>query len=121
PVTDQSRLLVHPLSYVRQERNWTHQDVVNAIARRLNTAARREKAWRWERWGVVPDEKTQLALAAELGVSAEEVHGSGWPHWLPAGERIDLGAPWTADGSVNLLDQAAGGALLDRRGFMILG
>lgn len=117
----QSRLLVHPLSYVRHERNWTQQDLVDVIARRLNTAARREKALRWERWGVVPDEQTQLALAAELGVAPELVHDLGWPYWLPAGEGINLAAPWTVEGSFGLLDDAAGAAMLDRRGFMILG
>ncbi|WP_182907576.1 transcriptional regulator [Microbispora sp. H13382] len=111
--------LVHPLSYVRWERNWTLQDLVDVIARRINTANRREKAWRWEHWGVEPDVDTQLALAAELGVPAELVRTLRWPDWLPIGERIDTDAPWTVEGGLALLD-SAGGALLDRRGFLIL-
>lgn len=118
---DQTGLLVHPLSYVRQQRNWTHQDLVNAIAKRLKTAARREKAWRWEHWGVVPDDDTQLALAAELGVEEELVQSLGWPHWLPAGEKIELDAPWSFDATMSVLDRTAGSAMLDRRGFMVLG
>ncbi|QDY06842.1 transcriptional regulator [Micromonospora sp. HM134] len=115
-----SQLLVHPLSYVREQRSWTQQDLVNVIARRLNTAARREKAWRWERWGVVPDEDTQLALADELGVDRQTVKALGWPHWLPTGPTISTATPWTFDGAVALLDDTAGPAVLDRRGFLIM-
>jgi hypothetical protein len=112
---------VHPLSYLRHERGWTHQDLVEVIARRVgNSAARREKAWRWEHWRVKPDVESQLALAAELGVPAELVHQLGWPHWLPVGERIQLDAPWTAAGSLGALDSAAGAAMVDRRGFLVL-
>ena len=121
PPSGSPGLLVHPLSYVRHQQDWTYQDLVGVIARRLNTAARREKAWRWENWGVVPDDDTQLALAAELGVPAELVHELGWPSWLPIGERIDTDAPWTVDGGLVLLRAALGAAVLDRRGFLILG
>ena len=116
-----ARLLAHPLSYIRHERNWTYQDLVNVIARRINTANRREKAWRWEHWGVEPDEESQLALAADLGVPAESVHALGWPDWLPVGERIDTATPWTVDGGLTLLAHATGGAVLDRRGFLTIG
>ncbi|MDM4721374.1 transcriptional regulator [Micromonospora sp. WMMA1363] len=37
------------------------------------------------------------------------------------GERINIHAPWTTDGCVQALDGTAGGAVLDRRGFLILG
>lgn len=114
---DHGGLLVHPLSYVRHERDWTFQDLVDVIARRVgNMAAHREKAWRWENWGVVPDGDTQLALAAELGVPAELVHSLGWPTWLPLGEKINVDTPWSRDGSLTLLDSTAGAAVLDRRG-----
>ncbi len=113
--------LVHPLSYVRYAHNWTYQDLVDVIARRINTANRREKAWRWEHWGVEPDQDTQLALAAELGVATELVASLGWPNWLPVGERINIEVAWTVDGGLALLESATGGALLDRRGFLILG
>ncbi|WP_235437674.1 MULTISPECIES: transcriptional regulator [Micromonospora] len=111
---------MHPLSYVREQRNWTQQDLVNVIARRLNTAARREKAWRWERWGVVPDEDSQLALADELGIDRQTVKALGWPQWLPSGPAISASAPWTVQGAVALLDDTAGPAVLDRRGFLIM-
>jgi hypothetical protein len=121
PTDGSPGLLVHPLSYVRQQRDWTYQDLVEVIARRLNTAARREKAWRWEHWGVVPDHDTQHALAAELGVPAELVNSLEWPDWLPTGEHIDTDAPWTFAGSLALLHAAVGSAMLDRRGFLIMG
>lgn len=114
--------LIHPLSWVRQERGWTYQDLAHVIATRVgNSAARREKAWRWEHWGVVPDSESQLALAAELGVSVEVVHTLGWPHWLPIGERINIHAPWTAESCLRSMDGVAGSAVLDRRGFLTLG
>jgi hypothetical protein len=115
-------VLQHPLSYVRWEQGWSHQDLVDRIARRLsNSAARREKAWRWENWGVIPDDDSQAALAAELGVPITVVHSRGWPHWLPVGPRADLESPWNADGALTLLHRTAGSAVLDRRGFLMLG
>jgi hypothetical protein len=121
PPSSPQGLLVHPLSYIRHERNWTYQDLVDRIAARINTANRREKAWRWEHWGVEPDLDTQYALASELGVAAELVGSLGWPGWLPVGERIDIDTPWTVEGGLALLDNVAGDAVLDRRGFLILG
>lgn len=122
PTGGDPKVLIHPLSYVRWERDWSYQDVVDRIARRLsNSAARREKAWRWEHWRVVPDEDSQLALAAELGVSSDLVRLLGWPHWLPVGEQVDFDEPWNADGTLAVLQRTAGSAVLDRRGFLMLG
>lgn len=112
--------LAHPLSVVRAERGWTYQDLVDAVARRVgNMSARREKAWRWERRGVVPDRGTQEALADELGVSHDVVSALGWPAWLPVGDRGGITAPWTPDGCLTALNATAGSALLDRRGFLV--
>lgn len=120
-VSSASQRFVHPLSYVRWEQGWTYQDLADLIARRINTASRREKVWRWEHWGVEPDRDTQLALAAELGVARELVVGLGWPAWLPVGEQINVDMPWTADGSIALLESTSDSALADRRAFFILG
>jgi tetratricopeptide (TPR) repeat protein len=84
-------------------------------------AARREKAWRWEHWGVEPDDDAQFGLADELDVSRETVRRVGWPGWLPSGDRVDLDVPWTVQASLVSLDQTAGAALLDRRGFLTFG
>lgn len=118
-----SRLpLAHPLSYVRAERGWTYQDLVDAVARRVgNMSARREKAWRWEHRGVVPDRETQEALADELGVPHDILDVLPWPAWLPAGERDELRSPWTREGCVAALGATAGAALLDQRGFLVSG
>jgi hypothetical protein len=83
-------------------------------------AARREKAWRWEHWGVVPDRATQLALAAVLQVPEERLDRMGWPQWLPAGDAVRADYPWTADGCRLALADALERAMLDRRGFMVL-
>src|SRR5437016_1811548 len=52
----------HPLAFVRHVNGWSYQGLVDSIARQAaampkigNMAARREKAWRWEHWGVIPD------------------------------------------------------------------
>ncbi|MEU8203514.1 hypothetical protein [Streptosporangium sp. NPDC049046] len=109
------------MSYVRAERGWTYQDLVTIIARRVgNMARRKEKAWRWEHWGTVPDRDTQLALAAELGVCEEMLVTHPWPAWLPVGEAIRVDFPWDQAGSLLALDHALEKAMMDRRGFMQL-
>lgn len=118
----QQAVFAHPLSYIREERGWTYLDLAEVIAGRVGyKSAHRQKAWRWENWGVIPDLDTQRALADELGVPRALVTKLGWPTWLPTGNRIDTGLPWTADGSLLALNQAAGAAVLDRRGFLTLG
>lgn len=117
----QSPPVQHPLTLVRTQLGWTYQDVVDAVARHLgNSAARREKAWRWEHRGVVPDRDSQLALAAALKVSPTVVDERGWPDWLPDGDPIPSDVPWTASGSLQVLEDALEHAVLDRRGFMKL-
>jgi tetratricopeptide (TPR) repeat protein len=112
---------IHPLSYVRAQRGWTYQDVVDVIARRIgNSAARREKAWRWEHWAVMPDRESQCALAEELGVPKEHLDLYPWPQWLPDGDPIRAAFGWSQRGGLAALSEALEYALLDRRGFMKL-
>ena len=109
---------VHPLSHVRAARGWTYQDVVDVVARRVgNAAARREKAWRWEHAGVVPDLDSQRALAAELGITVDRLLTHPWPHWLPTGDPVPTSFTWDADGSLHATESALEHAMLDRRGF----
>src|SRR6266508_1522863 len=117
----------HPLALVRHLHGWSYQGLVDAIARQAarmphvgNMAARREKAWRWEHWGVVPDRDTQLALAALLNLPADRIDLLGWPRWLPVGDLIRADLPWTATGCRTALAEALEGAMLDRRGFLVL-
>ncbi|MFD9687284.1 hypothetical protein ACFWXO_16185 [Kitasatospora sp. NPDC059088] len=113
--------LVHPLSVVRDEQDWTYQDVVDIVAKTTKRSADRRKAWKWENWGVEPDAESQEALAAALGVPPGEVHQLGWPGWLPDGGPIRTGFPWTMPGTLDALDDTLEHAMPDRRGFMKLG
>ncbi len=79
----------HPLGKVRASRGWSYQQTARIIARRaremgVQMAAERQKIWRWEHRGVVPDQISQRALAAALGVPVEHVAQHSWPHWLPS-------------------------------------
>ncbi|MFD4533596.1 hypothetical protein ACFWNL_21295 [Kitasatospora sp. NPDC058397] len=113
--------LVHPLSVVRDEQDWTYQDVVDIVADATKRSADRRKAWKWENWGVEPDAESQAALAMALGVRLEEVHRRGWPGWLPDGGPVRTGFPWTMAGTLDALDDTLEHAMPDRRGFMKLG
>ena len=84
----------HPLVLIRHRCGWSQQDLADLIAKQTTQmpyvdtmAARREKVWRWEHWGVVPDHNTQLALAALLDVSVDVVEDQPWPLWLPVTDR----------------------------------
>lgn len=116
----------HPLAWIRAARGWTHQDVANTIAvhsRKLqlgSPAAQRQKVWRWEHVGVVPDLRSQQALAAALDVSVERMRLLPWPRWLPTGEDIRTDYAWTADGTRAVLTDTLEYAVQDRRGFLTL-
>ncbi len=106
----------HPLADVRRRHGWSYQDLARVIAdhaRELGVpmAARREKVWRWEHWGVVPEPDSQRALARALGVPPREIELRPWPRWLPAHGGMPDGLPWTTEGSRTAL-----AALLDEAG-----
>lgn len=124
--TDGAEVFAHPLAYVRHLHSWSHRDLVEVVARRAkamgvsNVAARREKAWRWEHWDVTPDRVSQLALAAELGVSGSVVDLLPWPQWLSSVDGVqDVPYPLPTEG-LAILSTSLEGALLDRRGFLLL-
>ncbi|KPM55857.1 transcriptional regulator [Frankia sp. CcI49] len=87
----------HPLRRLRALHGWSYETVARIVAARArelgvsSMAAQRQKIWRWENRGVIPDRISQLALARELGVSDHEVSAHPWPTWLPS-----LGAPTCA-------------------------
>jgi hypothetical protein len=114
----------HPLAYVRRRHGWSYQDLARVIAEHARAlgvpmAARREKVWRWEHWGVVPEADSQRALARALGIPARELETRPWPRWLPAHGGMPDGLPWTVEGSrtalASLVDDAGG----DARGFPV--
>ncbi|GAB2621074.1 hypothetical protein GCM10027168_61350 [Streptomyces capparidis] len=117
----------HPLAQVRRSRGWTYQDLArviadNARAMGVPMAARREKVWRWEHWGVVPEPDSQRALARALGVPLREVDAKPWPGWLPVHDGVPAGLPWTPEGALAalraLLGDGAGAE--DLRGYPLL-
>lgn len=57
----------HPLTVIRSQRGWSLSETARRIANRVpGMAVHREKVWRWENRGVVPDDAAQRALAAEI-------------------------------------------------------
>ncbi len=125
-LTDNAHACTHPLAYVRAQRGWSYQRLARVVARRArdlgvaNMAAERQKVWRWEHRGVVPDRVSQLALAAELGVPNDRLESHPWPAWLPTGDAVRTEYPWTPVGSVTSLMDVVEDALSDRRGFLTI-
>ena len=114
----------HPLAYIRRRHGWSYQDVARVIAEHARAlgvpmAARREKVWRWEHWGVVPEADSQRALARALGVPAKELQTRPWPRWLPAHGGMPDGLPWTVQGSRTALDSLVDDGSGDPRGYPI--
>lgn len=114
----------HPLAYVRRRHGWSYQDLARVIAdhaRALGVpmAARREKVWRWEHWGVVPEADSQRALARALGIPSRELELRPWPRWLPAHGGMPDGLSWTIEGSLTALTALLDNGAADPRGFPI--
>ncbi|WUH90277.1 helix-turn-helix domain-containing protein [Streptomyces sp. NBC_00433] len=109
----------HPLAALRRAQGWTLRDLARLLARILGGADDRQKIWRWEHWGVVPDRPSQLALAQLLGVQESVVLARPWPTWLPGTDGADVDSPWNLRGVLAALD-ATGEAAMDRRGFLTI-
>ena len=119
----------HPLAQLLAARGWTSESYLRRVrdeyVRRgygRSLATRKEKVSRWTRTEnpQVPNEQTQLAMAAVLGIPAHEALVRGWPHWLLLGLRDDHAAwtaPWTVAGALAALDDDGGP--VDRRRLMI--
>jgi len=121
---DDSAGSTHPLAYIRRRHGWSYQDVArmiadNARALGVPMAARREKVWRWEHWGVVPEADSQRALARALGVPAKELETRPWPRWLPAHGGMPDGLPWSVQGSRTALTSLVDDGHTDPRGYPI--
>ncbi|WP_433856667.1 transcriptional regulator [Streptomyces kronopolitis] len=121
----------HPLNQLLALRGWTNEDYLRRVSAKHRAlgygglGCRKEKMSRWTRpvRPQVPNEPTQLAMAAVLDIAAYEVRARGWPHWLLLGMRDHSavwGAPWTPEGTIHALDDS-GGSIVDRRGFLTAG
>ncbi|WJY43268.1 transcriptional regulator (plasmid) [Streptomyces sp. P9-2B-2] len=121
----------HPLTQLLALNGWTNEYYlrrVSAAHRALGyggLGCRKEKLSRWTRpvRPQVPNEPTQLAMAAVLEIPAFEVRARTWPHWLLLGIRDHSAvweSPWTAEGTITALDDA-GGPTVDRRAFLTAG
>jgi len=110
---------VHPLTAIRRARGWSLHDLARHHARLIGGAADRQKVWRWEHRGVVPDRPSQLALARLVGVPGSAVLTRPWPEWLPGTEAADVDSPWDLRHVLAALD-ATGEAAMDRRSFLTL-
>lgn len=113
----------HPLAHVRASRGWSQQRLAELLQRharasRINLGTGKNRIWRWENYGTIPDEETQLLLAELLEVSAKHVAEHPWPHWLPAWEDVRFTFPWTRGGSLQALHEAAHQATADHRSFV---
>ncbi|HEY5834616.1 hypothetical protein [Streptomyces sp.] len=122
--SERSAASTHPLAYVRRRHGWSYQDLARVIAdhaRALGVpmAARREKVWRWEHWGVVPEADSQRALARALGIAPRELEERPWPRWLPAHQGMPDGLPWSTEGSLTALGSLVDDGTADPRGFPI--
>lgn len=114
---------VHPLAYVRATRGWSQAGLAQQLRqaareRRVNLATGKNRIWRWENYGTIPDEETQLLLAEILEVPAELVATLSWPQWLPAWNDVRVLFPWSQQGSLQALAAATGAASSDARGFV---
>ncbi|WP_157241047.1 hypothetical protein [Catenuloplanes japonicus] len=96
-------------------------ETARRIANRVpGMAVHREKVWRWENRGVVPDDAAQRALAAEFRISERLVADHPWPQWLVfACDAEPTGGVWDAGSAAEVLDRVLSSVEVDRRDFPV--
>ncbi|WP_329583490.1 XRE family transcriptional regulator [Streptomyces sp. NBC_01361] len=113
------RLITHPLAAVRDEHNWSMDDLSArmkraARARGRRSGADRNRIWKWEARGVEPSADSQYLIADVLGIPHAEVDRLGWPWWLPVHAQP---RPFTTTDSHAVLQETY--VPHDRRAFLI--
>ena len=109
----------HQLTYARQQRSWSLEDLAvrirrAAVLRGRRSGTDRQRVWKWETGRAVPDSESQLLLADVFGIPRQEVERYGWPGWLPGRETpLPLGSAYT----IQALREAHR-TVLDRRAFV---
>ncbi|KPC88277.1 transcriptional regulator [Streptomyces sp. NRRL F-6602] len=53
--------------------------------RGLRSGATRQRVYKWEVEGVIPDPESQILIADAFGIPVDLVDPHNWPDWLPAG------------------------------------
>ncbi|MGW6318770.1 helix-turn-helix transcriptional regulator [Streptomyces sp. NPDC055099] len=112
-------LIRHPLAYARIERGWTQPNLVRlihraALRRGLRSGVDRQRIWKWETRGVVPDAESQMLLADVFGIDQAVVAALRWPQWLPG---RDSSIPLGPTSTVPALREALRSSM-DRRNFI---
>lgn len=78
----------HPLTRARAALGWSQPRLAREVARALaagggpKLAMERQKVWRWEHRGVVPEEPARVAIAHLFSVPAHATVARPWPEWL---------------------------------------
>ncbi|MDN3059382.1 XRE family transcriptional regulator [Streptomyces sp. SRF1] len=115
----------HPLAYARRMVLDSSQEELAALIRRagqqrrVNIATTKKTVSEWER-GREPDDTAQELIAVVFKVPDDQRVGIPWPLWLPAPDLPELYEPWTAAGTVAVLDTVLRSGRMDRRQFVIL-
>ncbi|MFI1831389.1 XRE family transcriptional regulator [Streptomyces sp. NPDC020412] len=86
---------------------------------RINVATTKKTVSCWER-GRAPDGVTQRLIAVVFDVDEEARQATPWPYWLPGPDLPELYRPWTAVGTVAVLDDVLRSGRMDRRKFIIV-
>ena len=86
----------------------------------LNMSTWRQKVWRWEHYGVVPEAAAQHALATELGIDVDAVGQLGWPNWLTLVDPAEtVHGAWTAEAAQSVIGRVVESVAVDRREFLV--
>ncbi|MFE7130883.1 XRE family transcriptional regulator [Streptomyces sp. NPDC057638] len=114
----------HPLVHARALFGLSQQALAERVRdagrrARINVATTKKTVSCWEH-GRTPDEATQGLIAIVFDVDERTRRAMPWPHWLPGPDLPELCQPWTAAGTVAVLDDVLRSGPMDRRKFIIV-
>lgn len=114
----------HQLAQARAMHGWSQGTLAARIRaagerRHINVATSTKSVSAWEH-GREPDRLTQDLIAEVFEVPDDARAEVPWPLWLPSPELSEMYEPWTAAGTLAVLDAVVRSGPVDRRKFMIL-
>ncbi|WP_258038866.1 transcriptional regulator [Streptomyces sp. SM12] len=117
----------HPLRHILRVNGWSATEYlarlspIHAQLGHGTIPLDRKRVHRWIKRGIAPSMPAQRAMARLHKIPEREITARPWPMWLALACHSDRSttAPWTPEGTLELLDHAAAGGPVDRRGFMI--